>query len=147
MIETVVQVIGLGGVVLWTLWEAAREEREDPGRPEPRTPPQRCPFCHADLAGQRTRCARCGTPHHVECWEDHGRCSVHGCEGGQRTASVNQRKAPDPPSTVDDVPGADSLGDRGSDFRADEKGAIDAEEGASTTPVGRGLPEREGVRP
>jgi hypothetical protein len=37
-----------------------------------------CPFCH-DGGLEEWSCPRCATSHHLECWEAHGGCSVHGC--------------------------------------------------------------------
>lgn len=82
-----IEILGFGllGVVGASLYELAREEREDPRRPTPRPSlEERCPYCHEAFAGaaiERVRCVGCGTRHHAECWTEHGRCSVHGCEG------------------------------------------------------------------
>jgi hypothetical protein len=47
----------------------------------------RCPFCRDALDGAipAVTCDACGTPQHAACFEEHGRCSVHGC--GRRRAS------------------------------------------------------------
>ncbi|MGE0711967.1 MAG: RING finger protein [Planctomycetota bacterium] len=43
----------------------------------------RCPYCLADLLPdeERVRCERCTTPHHQECFGDHGGCAAYGCRG------------------------------------------------------------------
>lgn len=38
-----------------------------------------CPYCISPLVGRLGNCPECGTPHHVECWEGHGRCTTFGC--------------------------------------------------------------------
>jgi len=37
------------------------------------------------IAAEPLRCERCRTPHHRECWEYTGKCSIFGC-GGDRAA-------------------------------------------------------------
>ncbi|MEZ6185424.1 MAG: RING finger protein [Planctomycetota bacterium] len=46
----------------------------------------RCPYCLADLAVADeppdepvVACKRCATPHHLACWEEHGRCTIFAC--------------------------------------------------------------------
>ncbi len=41
-----------------------------------------CCVCGDDLARRVVYCGACSTPHHPECWEYVGRCSVYAC-GGQ----------------------------------------------------------------
>ncbi|MBM3998389.1 MAG: hypothetical protein FJ297_02405 [Planctomycetes bacterium] len=38
-----------------------------------------CQICGQPIASDLVRCRRCGTPHHRECWEYNGACSVFGC--------------------------------------------------------------------
>lgn len=40
-----------------------------------------CPVCAMSLQEDITRCGRCETPHHADCWRYVGRCSVYGCRG------------------------------------------------------------------
>jgi len=48
-------------------------------RPD-RAPTPRCEVCREALgATTAVRCARCETPHHQDCWEFVGRCSVYAC--------------------------------------------------------------------
>lgn len=87
-IELLMQAAALGGVVLLGLLDlqsierAARPDRH--ARARAATRERRCPFCHLtfeeeDPGSPRVRCAQCQTPQHADCWEEHGRCSVHGC--------------------------------------------------------------------
>src|SRR5262245_19056825 len=41
----------------------------------------RCPYCLAPLDGRsdEVACVACGTPHHSECWGEHGRCVTLAC--------------------------------------------------------------------
>lgn len=41
--------------------------------------PRRCAVCHADLSAPSSRCARCGTALHEECWEFVRVCPTLGC--------------------------------------------------------------------
>jgi len=38
-----------------------------------------CRVCGDAIGETPLRCARCGTPHHRECWEYAGKCSIFGC--------------------------------------------------------------------
>src|SRR5258708_35453600 len=41
-----------------------------------------CPYCRApfdDVNGQAIECEGCGTPHHADCCEENGGCTVFGC--------------------------------------------------------------------
>lgn len=41
-----------------------------------------CPYCAAELGdAPRVACERCHTPHHADCWEAFGRCTVYACTG------------------------------------------------------------------
>ncbi len=45
-------------------------------------PAQTCPYCREALAAAAVRaCPHCGTPHHQDCWEENGGCTVFGCKG------------------------------------------------------------------
>lgn len=43
----------------------------------------RCPYCHQALRRLEpvSQCARCATPVHTECGQQHGRCVTLGCAG------------------------------------------------------------------
>lgn len=43
-----------------------------------------CPICGETIHARPLRCAKCGVPHHRECWEYVGSCAIFGC-GGTRT--------------------------------------------------------------
>jgi hypothetical protein len=43
----------------------------------------RCGVCGEGLHSRKVTCAKCQTPHHRECWEYGGGCSVYGC-GSER---------------------------------------------------------------
>jgi hypothetical protein len=54
----------------------------------------RCAYCHDDLRQQRERrfCAGCMTPHHAECWEEHGACCADGCQEVEWIVPDRERK-------------------------------------------------------
>ena len=148
--------IGLVGVVGASLYELAREEREDPRRPQPRRSlEERCPYCRGTFAEgggaaeERVRCVGCGTWHHGECWEEHGRCSVHGCErrgaAGRRGRSRERRVGGELPGvgvpeksssasvTITDAPEWGPMA-RLSSQRAEEEGGSDSPLDARSAP-------------
>jgi hypothetical protein len=47
-----------------------------------------CQVCGTEIAGAPRLCERCDTPHHADCWEYTGRCSVYGCMSLAATAVV-----------------------------------------------------------
>lgn len=43
----------------------------------------RCPYCRDEIkGGTQYSCPSCHTPHHRECWEQNGGCTVWGCAQG-----------------------------------------------------------------
>ncbi len=65
----------------------------------------RCPYCHDSLStiykSGNVACKVCNTGHHTECWNEHTRCSVHGCASTQNiitqiTAPQIQKLVPQP---------------------------------------------------
>lgn len=40
-----------------------------------------CRVCGEGLVGARIDCARCGTPHHADCWNYAGGCAIYACQG------------------------------------------------------------------
>jgi hypothetical protein len=44
-----------------------------------------CGVCGEGLSGPTTRCRVCSTPHHSDCWEFLGGCSIYACEGRPRS--------------------------------------------------------------
>ncbi len=55
------------------------------GTPPPPEKPV-CPICGAGIATGRADCAKCRTPHHLECWKYFGMCSMFAC--GERRYSL-----------------------------------------------------------
>jgi hypothetical protein len=49
-----------------------------------------CPGCGAPVGDDGGQCVRCRTPHHKDCWEYFGGCSVFACAG--RPARMRQRR-------------------------------------------------------
>src|SRR5277367_2012587 len=44
-----------------------------------------CPYCRAVIepdGGNTLLCKGCGTPHHADCYEENGGCTVFGCSAG-----------------------------------------------------------------
>lgn len=42
-----------------------------------------CQVCGEVIAGQEVRCSRCHSPHHLECWNYNGECSIYACGSKQ----------------------------------------------------------------
>ena len=40
-----------------------------------------CPYCQSKIKQESDTiyCSDCGTPHHIECWEENGGCTTYGC--------------------------------------------------------------------
>jgi len=50
-----------------------------------------CPYCRGPLGDREPiACRRCGTVHHLECFLEHGRCTVLAC-GGDPVSRVGER--------------------------------------------------------
>ncbi len=43
-----------------------------------------CPVCDGPMDDLVVRCAKCSTPHHVDCWDYLGSCATYACGGTQR---------------------------------------------------------------
>lgn len=43
-----------------------------------------CPVCGDPVGEEPVRCLRCSTPHHGECWDYVGACSVFGCRSTEK---------------------------------------------------------------
>ena len=43
----------------------------------------RCTFCKDSLGAEPIYCASCLAPYHADCFAEHGRCAIAGCEGQQ----------------------------------------------------------------
>jgi hypothetical protein len=101
-VDLLIQGAGLGAVVLASLWDMrTTERRARTGRAKAREVPaaQRCPFCRRefDEADERVRCASCATPHHGECWIEHGSCTLFGC-GSKDLRPTRDRRAETEPA-------------------------------------------------
>jgi hypothetical protein len=101
---TLVHFLALSLVAGLTVMDLVRVERPAPlapARPRPSSN-ERCPYCHEafDAAEILARCHSCQTRHHLECWSEHARCSVHGCAGdaGEPVASEVRPDAIEHPS-------------------------------------------------
>jgi hypothetical protein len=94
-------VVGAAASLSWGLFVAAGEAARDPGRAQPRLGPQRCPYCHSGVRTRVRRCTSCTTIHHVDCWDEHGGCSIYGCAQAGDTAV----RAAAPPALQPDDPG------------------------------------------
>jgi GYF domain 2/Prokaryotic RING finger family 1 len=61
-----------------------------------------CPYCGDQLADASPRyCADCGTPHHQDCWQENGGCTVFGCTSAP---SDEMRVSITPPELVRQPP-------------------------------------------
>ena len=56
------------------------------GPPEDLGPPV-CKVCGESIIGPSVVCVLCRTPHHHDCWEFVGSCSIYGCTGRQCVAA------------------------------------------------------------
>lgn len=63
---------------IWSDKEAASAIHVLPVKPDPRKVIS-CLVCGDKVVSQKVRCRQCRTPHHKECWEYVGKCSVFGC--------------------------------------------------------------------
>jgi hypothetical protein len=45
--------------------------------------PPVCKVCGDPIVEEAVRCDTCLTPHHRDCWEFVGSCSIYGCKGKQ----------------------------------------------------------------
>jgi hypothetical protein len=48
----------------------------------------RCPYCHDELteAAMTWDCPKCGSRHHQDCRDEHGRCAVFGCSEAEKVS-------------------------------------------------------------
>lgn len=58
---------------------------ESPGIADLSTDAPVCKVCGESITGRKVLCALCKTPHHDDCWEYIGACSVFGCTSKQAT--------------------------------------------------------------
>jgi Prokaryotic RING finger family 1 len=55
--------------------------------------PPICKVCGDPIDGSAVLCTTCGTPHHRDCWEFIGSCSIYGCQGKQSVTTRSARSA------------------------------------------------------
>ena len=73
---------------------------EGDGRPDPDEGPPICKVCGEAVGdGPVTVCDRCGAPHHRDCWEFVGWCSIYGCGGKVGRPAAAGRAPAIPPQT------------------------------------------------
>jgi len=47
-----------------------------------------CPYCREDISSEQKKiCGVCKTPHHFDCWNENGGCTVFGCTEGPKEES------------------------------------------------------------
>jgi hypothetical protein len=54
---------------------------DQPGGPDEDAGPPICKVCGETINDDVIFCASCNTPHHRDCWEYVGACSIYGCNG------------------------------------------------------------------
>jgi TM2 domain-containing membrane protein YozV len=74
-----------------------------------------CPYCRTELDDQPLECPGCGTPHHPECYEENGGCTVFGCSSAPAAeAKISVAESdwirPLPPLTPGPAPAVTSRG-------------------------------------
>jgi hypothetical protein len=47
-----------------------------------------CQICGSAMVERLVYCAKCGTPHHEECWTYNGACSTYGCRESRMTRTA-----------------------------------------------------------
>lgn len=68
---------------------------DDSGSADPDAGPAVCKVCGEPIdGGPVVVCDACGTPHHRECWEYVGRCSIYGCGCKEARPLENLRSEP-----------------------------------------------------
>ncbi len=98
--ETMAVYDGLKAGVRRRIGEGVRILEGD-GRPDPAEGPPVCQVCGEPVVeGDAVVCRNCGAPHHRDCWEFVGSCSIYGCGGkvGRPVSAATLRPAaPAPP--------------------------------------------------
>ena len=61
-----------------------------------------CPYCRFPIkAGEAVQiCPSCGEPHHLDCWQENGGCTVYGCRSSPAMAAVTGPVAGPQPTEV-----------------------------------------------
>ena len=66
-----------------------------------------CPYCRSPFDGPPFECPGCGAPHHAECFEENGGCTVFGCTAApavEAKISVAATELEPPPVTTPPTP-------------------------------------------
>lgn len=60
-----------------------------------------CPYCREEVTpgDVATVCPTCGTPHHTDCWNENGGCTVFGCSQAPSEEEKISVAAPAPPNS------------------------------------------------
>lgn len=73
------------------------EVRIVPGQSAASADPPKCQVCGEPITEDMVFCRSCETPHHRECWDYTGRCSIYGCSQTRYyTASETRFPIPEP---------------------------------------------------
>jgi hypothetical protein len=56
-----------------------------------------CQICGEAITSQKVFCRRCKTPHHQDCWEYYGACSIYGCSETRYYVPGTSRPGTRPP--------------------------------------------------
>lgn len=67
-----------------------------------------CQVCGEDILTDMVFCRRCRTPHHLECWQYVGVCSIYGCQERGYFAPHMARPVASEPSIEESPPAANS---------------------------------------
>jgi len=61
-----------------------------------------CPYCHFPIKHEEavTVCPSCRMPHHTECWQENGGCTVLGCASAPRPYATSDASTSTPPRLV-----------------------------------------------
>ena len=51
-----------------------------------------CQLCGAEIEGDIVWCAECSTPHHRDCWQYNGQCTIYGCPSKRFVERKGQSK-------------------------------------------------------
>lgn len=63
----------------------------------------RCQVCGEDILSDMVFCRRCKTPHHLDCWQYNGSCSIFGCQETRYAVPVVANPAVDRRSAEDET--------------------------------------------
>ncbi len=71
----------------------------------PKSVGKTCPYCQFPIKqdNEVCQCPACKVPHHLECWEENGRCTTFGCAGVVENEHFNRNDPngfADPPGRI-----------------------------------------------